>query len=185
MQCKQAHEYAHIKCKQTRFMSLLPLLVCFSCSRILIHLFLQCCSLFVRVHVHVQTTKFPYFISFVQISPPLSSISIKGMWYQLKSLDTNWKSVQLIVTKDCTWGRWLRLNLCIFDGHNHMCWNGIICIALEIPHRIFDLDIFWWGASPYVIAWVIHLSILLVRELSLLDDHLKLRDFLLNHLHVW
>ena len=36
MQCKQAHEYAHIKCNQLKFMSLLPLLVCFSCPRILI-----------------------------------------------------------------------------------------------------------------------------------------------------
>jgi len=56
-----------------------------------------------------------------------------------------------------------------------MCWNDITCIALEIPHRIFDLDTFWWGTSPYVIAWVIHLSILLVRELALLEEHLKLR----------
>jgi hypothetical protein len=36
MQCKQAHDYAHIKCKQSKLMSLLPLLVCFSSPRILI-----------------------------------------------------------------------------------------------------------------------------------------------------
>jgi hypothetical protein len=93
----------------------------------------------------------------------------------IKSLDTNWKGVHLIVTKDCIWGRWLRLEFCIFDGHHHMCWNDITWIALEIPHGIFDLDTNRWGTSPYVIAWVIHLSILLVRELSLLGDHLKLR----------
>jgi len=29
-------------------------------------------------------------------------------------------------------------------------------VALEIPHvGSFDLDTNWWGASPYVIAWVI------------------------------
>ena len=37
------------------------------------------------------------------ISPPLSSISIKG--------------VLLIDAKICIWGRWLRLESCIFDGH--------------------------------------------------------------------
>jgi len=106
----------------------------------------------------------------------------------IKSLDTNWKGVHLIVTKDCIWGRWLRLEFFIFDGHHHMCWNDITWI-LEIPHRIFDLDTNRWGTSPYVIAWVIHLSILLVRELASLDDHLKLRitcgtTFLYDRYHV-
>jgi hypothetical protein len=39
----------------------------------------------------------------------LSSISIKGdllNWY-----------------KDLHWGRWLKLEYCIFDGHYHTCWN--------------------------------------------------------------
>ena len=39
MQCKQAYEYAHIKCNHSKFMSLLPLLVCLSCPRILILFF--------------------------------------------------------------------------------------------------------------------------------------------------
>ena len=85
---------------------------------------------------------------FVPISPPLSSISIKGMSYQLNHLIPIWKSVHLIVTKDRIWDRWLRLESCIFDGHHHMCWNDITWIALEIPHRIFDLDIIWWGTPP-------------------------------------
>ena len=38
------------------------------------------------------------------ISPPLSSISIKG--------------VLLIDAKVCIWGRWLRLESCIFYGHH-------------------------------------------------------------------
>ena len=54
MQCKQAHEYAHIKYNQSKFMSLLPLLVCFSCSRILI---LSHPSMLLPffVYVHVQS----------------------------------------------------------------------------------------------------------------------------------
>ena len=76
--------------------------------------FLQCCSLF----VHVQPLFLLYLISpIVQslphsiklsylctISPPLSSISIKG--------------VLLIDAKVCIWGRWLRLKSCIFDRHH-------------------------------------------------------------------
>ena len=38
------------------------------------------------------------------ISPPLPSISIKG--------------VLLIDAKVCIWGRWLKLESCIFDGHH-------------------------------------------------------------------
>ena len=38
------------------------------------------------------------------ISPPLSSISIKG--------------VLLIDAKVCIWGRWLKLESCIIDGHH-------------------------------------------------------------------
>ena len=38
------------------------------------------------------------------ISPPLSSISIKGVF--------------LIDAKVCIWGRWLRLESCIFYGHH-------------------------------------------------------------------
>jgi hypothetical protein len=34
-------------------------------------------------------------------------------------------------------------------------------VALEIPYvGSFDLDTNWWGTSPYVTAWVIHLIIL-------------------------
>ena len=123
MQCKQVHDYAHIKCNQSKFMSLLPLLVCFSCPRILILLnssmllplcpcpcptstsFLQCLP------------KLSYLCT---ISPPLSSISIKG--------------VLLIDAKVCIWGRWLRLESCIFDGHHLIVGMTPLVQLLEIPH---------------------------------------------------
>ena len=77
--------------------------------------FLQCCSLF--VHVHVQPLLLWAFISYLSpctisiskllylctISPPLSSISIKG--------------VRLIDAKVCIWGRWLKHESCIFYGY--------------------------------------------------------------------
>ena len=122
MQCKQAHEYAHIKCNQSKFMSLLPLFVCFSCPRILIHLFssmllpLCPCPCPTSTSLFQSLPKLSYLISSLctisilkllylcTISPPLSSISIKG--------------VLLIDAKECIWGRWLRLESCIFYGHH-------------------------------------------------------------------
>ena len=107
MQCKQAHDYAHIKCNQSKFMSLLPLLVCFSCPRILIHLFslmllpLCPCPCPTSTSLSQSLLKLSYLCT---ISLPLSSISIKG--------------VLLIDAKVCVWGRWLRLESFIFDGHH-------------------------------------------------------------------
>ena len=107
MQCKQAHEYAHIKYNQSKFMSLLPLLVCFSCLRILIHhfssmLFPLCpCPCPTSTSLFQSLPKLSYLCT---ISPPLSSISIKGEL--------------LIDAKVCIWGRWLRLESCIFYGHH-------------------------------------------------------------------
>ena len=118
MQCKQAYEYAHIKYNQSKFMSLLPPLVCFSCPRILIHLFslmlLPLCpcpcptsisfiSHFSPCTILISPPFNQAFIS-LSISPPLSSISIKG--------------VLLIDAKVCIWGRWLKLESFIFDGHH-------------------------------------------------------------------
>ena len=105
------------------FMSLLPLLVCFSCSRIVIHQKSnannQCswaCSPYLCAS-HVQEFWSIFFFNvalswsmsmfkptshlllsnishdhiFVPTSPPLSSISIRGMWYQLNHLIPIWK----------------------------------------------------------------------------------------------
>ena len=59
MQCKQAHEYAHIKCNQSKFS------------------ILQCCSLF--VHVQLLLLPMMHLHIFVPTSPPLSLIFIKGV----------------------------------------------------------------------------------------------------------
>ena len=155
MQCKQAHEYAQIKCKQSMFMSLLPLLVCFSCSRIFIHLFLQCCSLL--VHVHVQTN-FPYLSMFKPTSKPTSHISYlctnfspfvinlhKRYVIPIKSLDTNWKSVNLIVTKDCIgidgWG----LNLAFLIDIT-IC-VGMTLLELLLRYHIGSLTLIPFGGA--------------------------------------
>ena len=93
MQYKQAHEYSHIKCNQSKFMSLLPLLVCFSCSKMLI-LSHPSMLLPLFVYVHVQPLLLCLNLSqsfhiFLQSLPPLASISIKG--------------VLLIDAKACFW----------------------------------------------------------------------------------
>ena len=106
--------------------------------------FLQCCSLF--VHIHVQPLLLWPFISYLTpciisiskllylctISPPLSSISIKGEL--------------LIVAKIYVWGRWLMLESCIFYGHHLivgmtplidttcMLYHLYLVGLLEIPH---------------------------------------------------
>ena len=98
MQCKQAHEYAHIKCNQSKFMSLLPLLVCFSCPRILILLYSS--MLLPLCPCPTSTSPHDAFHIFVPTSLPLSSISIKG--------------VLLIDTKDCIGVDGWHLNLAFF-----------------------------------------------------------------------
>ena len=82
----------------TKFMSLLPLLVCSSCPRMLILLniapswSISCPCL----HSHLPYSFVQIFYIFVQISPPLSSMTIKGptpyeicaMW---RSMNTTWR----------------------------------------------------------------------------------------------
>ena len=125
MQCKQAHEYAHIKCNQSKFMSLLPLLVCFSCPRnfdpSLFSNVAPSLSIFMSNLLSFHILSLPlHNLSLLQrlsylctISPPLSSISIKGEL--------------LIDAKVYIWGRWLRLESCIFYGYLHDCWNDTTC----------------------------------------------------------
>ena len=103
------------------------------------------------------------------ISPPLSLIFIKG--------------VLLIDAKVCIWGRWLRLESCIFYGHHLIVGMTPLVdttckTSWDTTHRIFDLDTNWWETSPYVIAWVIHLINLSSCRWGMhssFDDHLKLR----------
>ena len=101
---------------------------------------LQCCSLF--VHVQLLLLPMMHLHIFVPTSPPLSSISIKG--------------VLLIDTKDCIGVDGWHLNLAFFMDTT-ICWNDTTCSPWDHSCRIFDLDTNRWGTSPYVIAWVIYL----------------------------
>ena len=111
-----------------KVMSLLPLLVCFSCPRILIHLFSSMLSLFFNVASSLSMSMSNLYF-FVSISPkafislynlsPLSLIFIKG--------------VLLIDAKIYIWGRRLRFECCIFYGH-HLIVGMTPLVALEIPH---------------------------------------------------
>ena len=104
---------------------------------------LKCSSLF----VHVQFLLIPmmHLHIFVPTSPPLSSISIKG--------------VLLIDTKDCIGVDGWHLNLHFYGHHRVLEWHHYS--PWDHSCRIFDFDTNWWGTSPYVIAWVIHLIILI------------------------
>ena len=88
----------------------------------------------------ISILKLSYLCTF---SPPLSSISIKG--------------VLLIDAKVCIWGRWLRLESCIFDGHHLIVGMtplvdttcNLYCVGLlEIPHLGFLILISIGGTSP-------------------------------------
>ena len=93
---------------------LAPLLVCFSCPRILIlsHssilLPLCPCPCPTSTSLSQSLTKLSYLCI---ISPPLSSISIKG--------------VLLIDAKVCIWGRWLRLEYFLWTSLDY--WNDTTC----------------------------------------------------------
>ena len=122
MQCKQAHEYAHIKCNQSKFMSLLPLLVCFSCPRILI---LVHCSMLLPL-CPCPTTTSPHDVVTYLCSPFVINFHKMCASYWYKGLH---------------WVRWLTLQSSIFYGQHNIYWNDTSC-------RIFDLDTNWWGTSP-------------------------------------
>ena len=72
--------------------------------------------------------------SLCTISPPLSSIFIKG--------------VLLIDAKACFWVDGWGLYLA-FLWTSLDYWNDTTCIASwDTTHRIFDLDTSWWDTSP-------------------------------------
>ena len=114
--------------QSNKFMSLLPLLVCFSLSRILILLnssmLLPLCPC--PCPTSTLSQSLPKLSYLYTISPPLSLIFIKG--------------VLLIDAKVCFWGRWLRLESCIFYGHHLIVGMTplVSCVGLlEIPHIRF------------------------------------------------
>ena len=116
----------------TKFMSLLPLLVCFSCLRIFDPL---------------------TFFTFFNVTPSLSIFMSKSNFPQylctnLSSFVINFhKRCASLDTKGCNRDRWLTLESCIFYGHHLICWNDTICIALEIPH-IWSLTLIPIGGTP-------------------------------------
>ena len=137
-----------------KFMSLLPLHVCFSCLRILILLYssmllpLYACPC---LHSHLPYISLSKtFHIFVQISPPLSSMAIKGpiqykicaMW---RSMDTTWRfyheHLLWLDAKSWTWVNGWVLNL-NFGGHFQLIGIDTTCNYhmwkhedhLEMPH---------------------------------------------------
>ena len=104
----QAHEYAHIKCNQSKVHELAPP----TCVLLLSKNFDTFTSFNVAPPLCLcpcptstsLSQSFPKLSYLYTISPPLSSISIKG--------------VRLIDAKACIWGRWLKLESCIFYGHH-------------------------------------------------------------------
>ena len=121
MQCKQAHEYAHIKCNQSKFMSLLPLLVCFSLSKNFDPSLLN-----VAPYLSISMSNLYFFVSiypksFISYLSPLYNLNLKAFisLYNLSPLSSiSIKGVLFIDAKICIWGRWLRLESCIFDGYH-------------------------------------------------------------------
>ena len=117
MQCKQTHDYAHIKCNQSKVHELAPptcvlLLsknfdpslffnVAPSLSMSMSNLYFFELLYLISPPCTISISKLSYLCT---ISPPLSSISIKGEL--------------LIDAKVYVWGRWLRLESCIFYGHH-------------------------------------------------------------------
>ena len=86
MQCKQAHDYAHIKCNQSKVHELAPP----TCVLLLSKNFDPSPFFKVAPSLSMSMSNFyfspmMYFHIFVSTSPPLSSISIKGVLL----IDTN------------------------------------------------------------------------------------------------
>jgi hypothetical protein len=139
MQCKQALEYAHIKCKQLMFMSLLPLLVCFFCPRILIPL------IFFNVA--------PSLSNIIYLSPLIISWSNFISLYNLFPFVINfYKRCASHWCKGLHWGRWLRLKSSFLMDTTTYVEMTHLYSSWDTTHRIFDLDTNLWDTSPYVIA---------------------------------
>ena len=145
MQCKQAHKYAQIKCNQSKVHELAPP----TCVLLLSKNFdpspflnvAPSLSMYVQIQLLLNASCI--FHIFVPISPPLLSISIKG--------------VHLIDTKGCIGVDGWHLNLAFLWTPLHMLEWHHLYISWDTTYRIFDLDPNRWGTSPYVIVRVIHL----------------------------
>ena len=144
-------------------MSLLSLLVCFSCLRILILLYSSMLLPLCPCPYPNNYLSPKAFISLYQYFPPLSSISIKGM--------------PLLIQRVALGVDGWHLNLAFF-----MDTTTYIGITLLWPLRSLMKDLWPWyqlvGHLPLCHSMghpLDKLELLFVRELALLDDHLKLR----------
>ena len=152
MQCKQAHEYAHIKCKQPSSWACSPYLCAFLVQEFLIlsHSsslpLCPCpCPNPTSHNIFVLISPKLYFFElyfFVLISPK-AFISL----YNLSPFVIDFhKRCASYWCKALHWGRWLRLESCIFMDTTKN-WNDITCIALKIPH-IGSLTLIPIGGTP-------------------------------------
>ena len=140
MQCKQAYEYAHIKCKQSSSWACSPYLCASLVQELLI--LLKSSILFPLCPCPTSTSPhdaFTYLCS--NFSPFVINFHKRCASYWCKGLH---------------WGRWLTLESCIFmDITTNVGMPPLL--SLEITHVGSLTLIPIGGAPPYVISWVIHL----------------------------
>ena len=129
MQCKQAHDYAHIKCNQSKVHELAPP----TCVLLLSKNFDP--SLFSNVAPSLSMSMSNLYFFELSIFPkafifylsPLFNLNLKAFisLYNLSPFVINFqkKGVLLIDAKVCIWSRWLRLESCIFLWISLDCWN--------------------------------------------------------------
>ena len=94
---------------------------------------------------HLLLSNFSHNHIFVPTSPRLSSISIKGV-IPIKSIETNWKSMHLIVTKDCFRVDGWSLNLA-FVIDVTIC-VGMTLLELLLRYNIGSLSFIPFGGAP-------------------------------------
>ena len=165
MQCKQAHEYAHIKCNQLKFMSLLSLLVCFSYPRILIHLF---SSMLLPLCPCPTSISFISHLSHCTISPPFNQAFIS--LYNLSPFVINFhKRYASYWCKDVLFG---------VDGWDLHFWWTLLEYRNDTTSRYHLELVTCITCILSFYAWVIHLIHLNSCSWGMhssFDDHLKLR----------
>ena len=134
MQCKQAHKLARIKCNQTSLWACSPYLCAFLLSKNFDP------SRFILLYSSMLLPLCPCPCPII----PKAFISL----YNLSPFVINFhKRCASCWCKGLHWGRWLRLESCIFYGHDQICWNNTTCISLEIPH-IGSLTLIPIGGEP-------------------------------------
>ena len=129
---------------------------------------------------------YPMIIALFQLLPLINFH--KRYVIPIKSLDTNWKSVNLIVTKDCIgidgWG----LNLAFLWTSPYV---GMTLLEFFLRYHIGSLTLIPFGGALPLCHSMSHSLVNLVgEELASFDDHLKLRitcgtTFLYDRYHMY